>query len=314
MTSTFLFGMALAALGIAGCSPTAIDERAPCGTGSMTTLVANQSFPRYLALSGGDLYWTNYVGGELMAVPKAGGKPRVVASGLQHPEELAVDAVNAYVVVGKEDNDDNQILAINKASGALTVLVEPPQLIHGLREDRDRVYWGSDVIKSQSKQGGSPLALSSDLEAYPLAVDDEHVYAYAKHSGWVLAVPKLEGSPVLVTWIATSGFGRGFDAYEDRFYFASGSGIFSFTKSGNVPIHIASEELGAQAIAAGGSCVYWSALDDSNTGHVRAASALGDGDVVTVAEGIQLGASMVADESGVYWVDPPTGTILSLSR
>ncbi len=151
--------------------------------------------------------------------------------------------------------------------------------------------------------------------AYPLAVDDEHIYARAKADfHWLAAAPKLGGAPVLLTLIASTSSGRGFAMDEERLYFSDSSSISSIAKDGTAPVRIASEELSAQAIAATTSCVYWSGLDDTNTGHVRAASALGDGDVVTIAEGTQLGASMVADESGVYWVDPPKGTITSLSR
>ena len=283
----------------------------------MTTLAATQSTPRFLAMDSGNLYWTNFLGGELMSVPKAGGKPRAVASGLQSPMDLAVDDVNVYVVVGTGNNGFNQILSIDKASGASTVLVDPGEPITNLRIDDDRLYWGGpSEIKSLSKHGDLPLTTSAALAPYPLGVDDKYLYGREKdaNSAWLSAVPKLGGDPRRITWTIGHGGRFGFDMDAGRLYFPSAAGISSISKDGSAQRSIAPEELQVFAIAAGDSCVYWASFDDTSNNFLRAVSATGEGDVVTIAEGATVGSSMIVDESGLYWADPEKGTITSLSR
>ena len=317
MINTASFGSALAVLNIAACSATAIDERPPCGTGSMTTLAANQATPRFLAIDDANVYWTNFIGGELMSVPKTDGKPRVVASGLQSPMDLAVDDVNGYVVVGTGDSGFKQILAIDKATGASTVLVDAGEIIRDLRIDEDRLYWGAQSeIKSASKQGDLPLVVSTELAPYPLGVDDKYLYAREKdaNSAWISAVPKLGGDLRRITSTIGQGSRFGFAMDKTRVYFASLASISSISKDGGAPQSIAPEGLQISAIAAGDACVYWTSFDDAGENFIRAAAILGEGDVVTVASGSNVGSSMIVDASGLYWTDPARGTITSLSR
>ena len=317
MTNIVSLRIALASLSMAACSPTAMDKRPPCGTGSVTTLAANQSTPRFLAMDSGNLYWTNFLGGELMSVPQAGGKPRIVASELQSPMDLAVDDVNVYLVVGTGNNGFNQILAVDKASGASTVLVDPGEIITSLRIDDDRIYWGGpSEIKSLSKHGDLPLTTSAALTPYPLGVDDKYLYAREKDadSAWLSAVPKLGGDPRRITWTIGHGSRFGFDMNGTRLYFSSVASISSVIKDGSAPLYVAPEELQVHAIAVGDSCVYWTSFDDAGVSFVRAASKTGEGEVVTIVEGASVGSSMVVDASGLYWTDPLTGTISSVSR
>ena len=42
------------------------------------------------------MYWTSYDDGAVMKVPLAGGTPTTLASGQDHPRNIAVDATSVY--------------------------------------------------------------------------------------------------------------------------------------------------------------------------------------------------------------------------
>lgn len=72
-------------------------------TGAVRELAAIPSGGAFAALTPSFCYWAEEFGHRLMRVPRAGGPPQVVLSGLGHPEVMAADADAIYWADGEAD-------------------------------------------------------------------------------------------------------------------------------------------------------------------------------------------------------------------
>jgi hypothetical protein len=170
----------------------------PLGTvdgGAGTVLAAQQSNPTVMAVDAQNVYWTNNgttvqpdagaPNGTVMrcAVPACGGGPQLVASGLNHPRGIALDAENVYWTSYGTGQNDGAVMKCPKTGCGTSVTVLAQNLVYpdGLAVDGNYVYFGThagNVQRVALTGGTAPEMLTTVAVGYPLsvAVDDKFVF------------------------------------------------------------------------------------------------------------------------------------------
>jgi len=125
--------------------------------GLVTTLVtmapSSQSHSSRVALDANRVYWTTtWSGGDVMAVPRAGGAASTLASGQYYPSAIATDGVNVYWTTGLDGRGagNGDVIRMPAAGGTPTTLASEPGQLFDIAVDATSVYW-SQVRKLTPK-------------------------------------------------------------------------------------------------------------------------------------------------------------------
>lgn len=117
--------------------------KAPIGGGEAIKLSKNDPAHK-VVVDAESIYWTSgnptgtLVGqGRVSRVPLAGGKPVVLADGLNWPAGIATDAENVYFT----DQHDGKIMRVPIAGGPVVVLAEQQYSAWALALDDKAIYW-----------------------------------------------------------------------------------------------------------------------------------------------------------------------------
>lgn len=140
-------------------------KRASVNGGSVTTLGPGN--PIAMALDSSNIYWVEYSGGTVKKLPKSGGAPTTLASGLNSPSGIAVDGTSVYVI---EYTWPGAVKKVSVNGGSVTTLATETNAI-GIVVDSENAYWTVNLFINQgkiakvSKQGtASVLSATSFLE------------------------------------------------------------------------------------------------------------------------------------------------------
>jgi hypothetical protein len=151
-----------------------------------------------LALGKDTLYAVSYSTGALVAIPKAGGKPRTVAKGLVRPTALAADDTHVFVY----SEQAKTLSAIDLATGAANVIARDLTNSDELVADGSWLYtrsWDQGNTGSLvriAKDGSSRTALATDLAApYNIAVDGDAVFVTARDGAQIVRFEKAALAP-----------------------------------------------------------------------------------------------------------------------
>ncbi|MBA3502007.1 MAG: DUF5050 domain-containing protein [Myxococcota bacterium] len=151
-----------------------------------------------LALHGDTLYVVSYANGVLVAIPKAGGKPRTIAKGLVRPTALAADATHAFVYSEK----DKTVQSIELATGAATVIAKNLVNSDDMVADGAWLYTRSwdkgskGTLVRIAKDGSSQTAIGADLAApYNIAFDADAIYVTARDGAQIVRFEKAALAP-----------------------------------------------------------------------------------------------------------------------
>src|SRR5262249_42228923 len=93
---------------------------------------------------GGDVYWITRRSGLLMRVPSSGGATTTLASGLQGPDSIAIDATGIYVA----DVDGTTITRFPLACGGGGEVLSTNHYKLGMALDSGALHWADIWDKS----------------------------------------------------------------------------------------------------------------------------------------------------------------------
>jgi hypothetical protein len=114
--------------------------------GGPTTSLATGHVAEGIAVDASSVYWVDAGGigpGALMKVPIGGGTPKTLASGLNGPTSLAIDATYAYITTGATSNSLGAIVRVPLTGGAVTVLACAQNQPWSIAVDATGVYWSA---------------------------------------------------------------------------------------------------------------------------------------------------------------------------
>jgi hypothetical protein len=217
--------------------------RVPSTGGAPIALATAQDYPWAIVVDDRNAYWLNYANadalgttvtpaGAVMQVPLDGGTPLPLATGLNGPYGIAVDAANVYFTTA-----DGYVMSVPIGGGAPTTLAANQDLPAGIAVDQSHVYWanntGASILRADKQDGGSlqPIA-KNEPGVLSVAVDSANVYftTYAT-TGKVLSVPLAGGA--VATLAAAQSWPLGITVDDSSVYWTnSGTGAGAVSSVG----------------------------------------------------------------------------------
>ncbi|WP_437619556.1 hypothetical protein [Sorangium sp. So ce1151] len=272
------------------CGTCPVPCRGSCQEGTCVqtrTHAMGQHDPLYIAVAGGDLFWTNGEEGSVMQWSHETEETTVIASDQVEPAGIKADATHVFwVTQGDRDPYTGAVVRARRGSDEAPVVVAAAQTApFGLALDGEFVYWtnregGGAVVRARKDSNGNGpfTTIWGDAGApHAVIVDATHVY-------WTV-LPLDDGD------------GRVMAAPKD----SKGEGPFTT---------IATAQGEVREIALDGTYVYWTT---SSSGTVmRAPKVGGQGEVTALVTGAPNPRGIVADRSGVYWTDPESVNIMKI--
>lgn len=281
-------------------------DKCPSSCGDITILASGQTSPVPLAVDAASVYWGDSVDGTIKALPKAGGVPAALATGLTPVRALVLDDTDVFWI--EATPSQSAIRKMPKAGGTPTSLDALADGLHSsLALDAGNVYYlhrlyagGPVTLSSVPKGGGTPMMLATaspnDMsQDHQLAVDSSYVYWIALNDPNVHRIPTI-GGPVETfatgttpNWItAASGVVAWLDAGD----------LFKASSAGGPP-QLLVKDLGALTLFIDTANVY--AVVGS--GPIQRVPIAG-GPVTTLAKGpwaVTTESTLAVDDSYVYW-------------
>ncbi|WP_437285399.1 hypothetical protein [Sorangium sp. So ce406] len=274
------------------CGTCPVACRGSCQEGtcvSTRTHATGQRDPVYIAVAGGDLFWTNGDEGMVMQWSHETDEVSVIASDEVDPAGIKADDTYVFwVSQGRRDPYTGAVMRWRRggdeAPAALAAAQTAP---FGIALDDEFVYWTNregdgDVVRARKDgNGNGPFVKiwSGGGVPHGVVVDDTHVY-------WTVLPQDEEHLD-----------GRVMAARKD----STGEGPFTT---------IATLQGEVREIALDGSHVYWTT---SRTGTVmRAPKVGGQGEVTALLTGLPNPRGIAADRTGVYVTDPESVNIIKI--
>ena len=160
--------------------------------GASTTLADKQRYGFGFQFDGADVFWATYEEtkgkpGEILQMPRTGGKPTAVVKGLEKPGAVVVDGGALFW-----SHAGGVLQTMPKAGGAIVTLgsdTTDPMRLFSFEVDAASVYFVEHAspetrIRRVARAGGEPETLVAERMALSLrTVDDRHVY-------WIAFEPK----------------------------------------------------------------------------------------------------------------------------
>lgn len=307
-----------------------------CSVHKISVLAAKQPRINWIALDATNVYWSNEDlnknQAQIRTMPKAGGSVTDLVTATASPRQIAVDGTHVYwsevsvaSVLG-ESSVKTTIYSIPKAGGPSAkkeLAWVPGAFTTGLSVDPDRVYWSDSesAVYSVSRSGDPATIafLTKDLpyalDRYDVKTDHDRIY-WLENTASVVSMPKTGGVPTVIGGVPEhSSF---FAMDEERIYWGdtglgAGTGqLVSVSKGGGPLTTVVANMDGVLAIAVNSSCVYW------RTAHLpvnelRTAPKSG-GDPILIAPVEMSYAALAADDSGVYWEELSTHSLMRATK
>jgi hypothetical protein len=255
-----------------------------------------------IAMDASNLYWTatdnTGKAGGVWQMPKGGGTPLLLASGLHVPSGITVDSGNVYWVnEGDHDAHNGSVMTVPIGGGV------PITLASGLSNPRDvsvaasTVYW-TDLDPSNSDNG---LVLSVPAGGGAITT----VATGQSEPGTILAIPEVIYLPIGGKLVATEIANVYWGNYSgDSVETALGLGGPSTLYAGTGTLGVVGD------IAVDATNVYFSGSDCDTCGGSLRSVPLGGGAPVVLATGLGGSRGIAVDSSSVYLASVASSTQL----
>jgi hypothetical protein len=195
--------------------------------------------PWDIAVDATHVYWLDQIAQTIMKVPKQGGTPVALASGVT-VNSLAVDANFVYWT---NSVSSGTVMKVAIAGGAPTPVATGQLFPAGIAVDATNLYWvnagsptlGAGSVMKASLATGVSITLAANQEtALAIAIDATSVYwtkgPFDTGGGEVMTVPIAGGTPVRLAQVPSSDaeviskIGTSLAVDGESVYFADGTG------------------------------------------------------------------------------------------
>jgi hypothetical protein len=198
----------------------------PVGGGTTATVASNA--PEGVAVDANNVYWAagpaTPNSGAIMKMPKSGGTPVALASGLASPLGIAVNSTSVFWT----DFTNGLIMSVPIAGGAPVTVASNQSRPFAIAADNTSVYWNNDDTSPQFTGngsvmkapvgGGAPVTLASAqrISRGAIAIDGQSVYWVASvdnagSSGEIMKVPLGGGAATSIVPSGAEVYGMAVD-------------------------------------------------------------------------------------------------------
>jgi len=158
-------------------------SRLPAGSSTPQVLVENWKDGFFNVIVDGDNVFFSTSAGELVGVPKLGGTPSVVASGMVEPLFMTAYDSNVYIT----DRSGGTVWGIDESTGATTKLADTQWLAAEIAVDDQNAYWFEftynyppgtpmpSAFRKVPRTGGS-VSTIAEFSSNDLRSDATHLY------------------------------------------------------------------------------------------------------------------------------------------
>ena len=307
-----------------------------CSVPKISVLAAHQPQINWIALDATNVYWSNEdfkkSEGQIRMMPKAGGSVTDLVTTKASPRQFALDGTHIYwseVIPAKVmgmSSAKTTIYSIAKAGGASSkkeLTWDPGAFSTGISVDQERVYWSDSegAIYSVAKSGDAsvttvlPAGPDGSLDRDGVKTDQDSIY-WLEMNAKVMSMPKGGGAAKMVAAVPHSSFYFAMDegrVYLGNIVVGNGTGqMVSAPKSGGPVTTLVADMGGVLAIAVNASCVYWT-THSLIVNKLRAVPKSG-GEPILIAPVEMSGGALAADESGVYWEESSTHSLMRATK
>jgi hypothetical protein len=281
------------------------------------TLASAQQFPMGLTTDSSNVYWVNYMGGNVMKVPKTGGTPVQIATTITpDPRAITIDSVNVYWVTDYLNGGTGDVWKAPIGGGtAGTRLATGQGYLQGIAVDTANVYYSDSngTVRKVPIAGGTPTALATGVSSpFGVAVDFYNVY-WTSTTGIYKQSLTAPFATTMIQPVMTGStpFSLTIDTLRAYWGDNGGYGVMQGSLSGGGAVTLKSPAGSVAGIAVDTSNVYW-AGDSTNT---IAKTPIGGG-TVTVLSNV-LGTQpwgIAVDGTNVYYTNTGTGTVQAMHK
>ncbi|WP_437731215.1 hypothetical protein [Sorangium sp. So ce1335] len=272
------------------CGTCPVACRGTCQEGTCVptrVLATGQQDPLYIAVAGGDVFWTNGDEGAVMQWSHESDEVSVIASDQVDPAGIKADATHVFwVSQGRRDPYTGAVMRWRRGSDEAPVALAAAQSApFGVALDDEFVYWtnregGGAVVRARKDSDGNGPFVNIWRGAgspHGVAVDDTHVY-------WTVLPLNGDTGSVMAAPKDSTGDAR--------------------------PTKIADMQGNVREIALDANHVYWTT---GSTGNVmRAPKVGGQGEVTALLTELPNPRGIAADRTGVYVTDPESVNIIKI--
>jgi hypothetical protein len=265
---------------------------------------------------------------QIWSVSKNGAPPSLVLSASESGMFIAILIDETNIYWSGYVQPENGIFRAPKSGGSTTMLAPIDLALNVMAMDQDNIYWlgtNSNEISSVPKSGGMPTVLLPDGGPFILdsiAVDQENLYwkVPSDYNSTFWKIPKKGGKP---EQLLAPGESTPFVIDEERLYWGErhydGTYLMrSMAKKGAAPVALVTEGLIGvpHGVAVDASCIYWTNFDYKKPleGLFIQTIPKTGGEPVIVAAGVDGNLPLLADDTGVYWVDQQTHAFMKLAK
>lgn len=310
--------------------------RVPASGGSVEVLASltrptdydTSRTPRRFALGETALYWID--SNSLRSIPRSGGVPATVASGLEAPVDLAIADRSAFVLERATGRGAGRIRQVPLDGGASSIAFAGLDWPGALALDSSRLYWSEAWrLATAQRAGGAATTLATGIQSAQPRIVVVGQDVIVLDGSLLKRVPRSGGPPEPVTTVkcmapeGSTGYAEDFVSDGANVYLAfrangpspnsackvpldGGPGV-SFTAPGTT-----SPQECLVRVAVDGASVYWTAGASSPVlGCAIHKAPIGGGDAVRLVEDVLDFALDAADlyfTSGQYYVVDGSGT------
>lgn len=230
--------------------------------------------------------------------------PVTLASGLNVPHSVAVDATNAYYTTSSDD-----VVAVPLSGGTPTTLASGQTLPYGITVHGGYLYWTTNsLLQRMPVTGGTPTLLSLELVSR-FAVDDTHVYFASPNgsgNGPLMRVPVTGGTAETLATSPGAAMGVAIDAahvYWVSSDLAGAAWLSRASLDGSSPTTLAAMPISSGAFAIDGTYAYVANSVDDRCGRTSTLTKvpLVGGAATPFASWKGDFSDVVADGTNVYW-------------
>ena len=292
---------------------------ADCSAPQVSLLASALSAPTLMALDESTLYYLSPdLGGDvvhIMALPKSGGVSAEIAPATEGtPIQVIADTTHIYwhASLGLAPSTQHVLYSVLKTGGPVTPLYTSSTAITSLVVDDQDLFWiEQGAIWRMPREGGAAILTGGGGDAYVgsnLALDGDLIYCPGGKG--IVAIQKNhvgEGVGSLPTQTSSPDDTILLDP-TSLIYIAYGPDhkIVSLARKGWTATTVTVDDLGMVGLAQSAACLYWATSD---VGEIHAGPKTGGKHSVIFPNPGGAKVHFLADDTGVYWAEPDSGTI-----